>query len=75
MNKNEILREIVKHRQALHGLASDDRDISAAILSTRAALDIAQDMADIDSPTLPHAMASIAKRIAVIQSQSHKLTK
>lgn len=38
MTKNETLREIVAHRQDLHGLASDCPDISAAIVSTRAAL-------------------------------------
>jgi hypothetical protein len=73
MTKNETLREIVAHRQDLHGLASDCPDISAAILSTRAALDIAQDMAETDNPTLPHAMLTIKRRIAVIKSQSHKI--
>ena len=73
MTKNEALREIVAHRQDLHGLVSDCPDISAAILSTRAALDIAQDMAETDNPTLPHAMATIKRRIAVIKSQAHKL--
>ena len=73
MTKNEILREIVAHRQELHGLASDCPDISAAIHSTRTALDIAQDMADNDSPTLPYAMATIKRRIGVIKSQSHKI--
>jgi hypothetical protein len=73
MTKNETLREIVAHRQDLHGLASDCPNISAAILSTRAALDIAQDMEETDNPTLPHAMATIKRRIAVIKSQSHKI--
>jgi len=73
MTKNEALRIIVQHRQDLHGLVSDCPDISAAILSTRAALDIAQNMAETDNPTLPHAMATIKRRIAVIKSQSHKI--
>ena len=75
MTKNETLREIVHHRQDLHGLVSDDQDISAAILSTRAALDIAQDMAESGNPTLKHAMVTIKRRIAAIKSQSHKTTK
>jgi hypothetical protein len=73
MNKADTIREIVSFRQDLYGLASDDEDISAAILSTRAALDIASDMAHNESKTLPHAMASIRRRIAVIKSQSYKL--
>jgi hypothetical protein len=73
MNKNEALILIVAHRQDLHGLASDCPDISAAIHSTRAALDIAQYMAESDNPTLPYAMATIKRRIAVIKSQAHKL--
>ena len=73
MNKSDTIREIVALRQDLFGLASECPDISAAILSTRAALDIAQDMAEIDSPTLPHAMATIRRRVSVIKSQSYKL--
>jgi len=73
MNKSDTIREIVALRQDLFGLASECPDISAAILSTRAALDIAQDMVDADSPTLPYAMATIRRRTVAIKSQSYKL--
>jgi hypothetical protein len=73
MNKSDTIREIVALRQDLFGLASECPDISAAILSTRAALDIASDMCHEESKTLPHAMQTIRRRIAVIKSQSYKL--
>ncbi len=73
MTKNETLREIVQHRQDLHGLASDCPDVSAAILSTRAALDIAQDMAETENPTLKYAMATIKRRIGAIKAQAYKI--
>ena len=75
MNKADTIREIVALRQDLFGLASDCPDISAAILSTRAALDIASDMVHGESKTTPYAMATIRRRVAVIKSQSHKLKK
>jgi len=73
MTKNETLREIVQHRQDLHGLASDCPDVCAAILSTRAALDIAQDMVESENPTLKYAMLTIKRRIGAIKAQSHKM--
>ena len=75
MNKADTIREIVAFRQDLFGIASDCPDISAAICSTRAALDLASDMVHAESKTLPHAMASIRRRIAVIKSQSYKIKK
>jgi len=72
-NTPDTLREIVSLRQDLHGLVSDDEGIAAAIMSTRAALDIAGDMARNESKTLPHAMATIRRRVAAIKSQSHKI--
>lgn len=73
MSNPDTIREIVALRQDLFGIASDCPDVSAAILSTRAALDIAQDMAEDNSPTLPHAMATIRRRTAAIKAQSYKL--
>jgi len=73
MTKTDTIREIVRLRQELFGLASDCPDISAAIHSTRAALDIASDMAHSESKTLPYAMVTIRRRVAVIKSQSHKV--
>lgn len=73
MSNPETIREIVSLRQELFGIASDCPDVSAAILSTRAALDIAQDMAEDSSPTLPYAMATIRRRTAAIKAQSYKL--
>lgn len=73
MSDPQTIREIVALRQELFGIASDCPDVSAAILSTRAALDIAQDMAEDNSPTLPYAMATIRRRTAAIKAQSYKL--
>jgi len=45
---NQHRRQIVELRQELHGLASDDEDLQAAIMSTRAALETVKDHPEID---------------------------
>jgi len=64
---NTHRRQIVELRQELHGLASDDEDLQAAILSTRAALETVKDHPEIDS-----FIASVKRRTAAIISQLEK---
>jgi hypothetical protein len=64
---NQQRRWIVELRQELHGLASDDEDLQASILSTRAALETVKDHPEIDS-----FIATVKRRTAAIISQLEK---
>ena len=65
---NTHRRQIVELRQELHGLASDDQDLQAAILSTRAALETVKDHPEIES-----FIATVRRRTAAILAQINKV--
>jgi len=66
---NAHRRQIVELRQALHGLASDDDDLQAAILSTRAALETVT-----DHPEMESFIATVTRRTAAIKNQISQKT-
>lgn len=67
---NTHRRQIVELRAALHGLASDDDDLQAAILSTRSALETIKDHPEIES-----FIATVRRRTAAILSKIKKLSR